>query len=391
MKKFLKLVGILAGLAVIAIVVMITLMPWMDSWGAREGEVAESFPGDQLVPSPRVFYNRAVTVNASPQEIYPWIVQLGAERGGMYSYEWFETHVLQCELINADRIHPEWQRLKVGDKVKMCPGDWGPPAYEVALLEPNHAVVLGHQEHGQWSDVWQFVLLPQLDGTTRMILRSRDVKSGLFWDVMRPGEFIMSRGMLLGIKERAELLAVTRNTSLVLEGVHLDIVSAVLDKSFPPGCIEDVSLCIQAKDEHNILSVTFQPRDLPEEQMLAYKMLPEVYVAMEGGVSASYSLHKYDNLSHALTIGFEVPESATTFGLHWADLMEIPLEVVSSITQLQTVTVSAFRQNISLAYDQALAPTVETAILSAVPVSDQILFAEAHPTYAQIRFGCFGW
>ena len=64
-----------------------------------------TFPGDELVPSPRYVYNRAVTVHATPAEIYPWLVQMGAERGGMYSYEWFETNLLRCELINADRIH----------------------------------------------------------------------------------------------------------------------------------------------------------------------------------------------------------------------------------------------------------------------------------------------
>ena len=208
MKKILKLVGLLAGLGVLAVILMILLMPWMDRWGATQEEVAASFPGDELVPSPHVIYNRAVTVHAAPAEIYPWIVQLGAERGGMYSYSWFETHILQCELINADRIHSEWQNLQVGDKVKMCPGEeWGPPPYEVAWMESNQVIVMGHQENGVWGDVWQFNLVPQTDGTTRLILRSRDTKSGGFWDAMRPGEFIMSRGMLLGIKERAEGLA----------------------------------------------------------------------------------------------------------------------------------------------------------------------------------------
>jgi hypothetical protein len=160
MKKFFKIVGILAGLAVLAVIVIVALMPWMDRWGATSDEINATFPGDELVPAPRYVYSRVVTVNAAPEEIYPWLVQMGAERGGMYTYSWFETNILRCELINADRIHEEWQGLKVGDKVKMCPGDSGPPAYEVALLEHNHAVVLGHQENGQWSDVWQFILVP---------------------------------------------------------------------------------------------------------------------------------------------------------------------------------------------------------------------------------------
>ena len=207
MKRFFKLIGILAGLAVVAILLIMALMPWMDRWGATGNEVTASFPGDELVPAPRVTYTRAISINAPPQDVYPWIVQLGAEKGGMYSYSWFETNILRCELINSDRIHEEWQDLKVGDKVKMCPGDWGPPAYEVAMLEPNQAVVLGHQENGKWSDVWQFILISQADGTTRLIVRGRDLKSGGIWDVIRPGQFIMERGMLLGIKERSEALS----------------------------------------------------------------------------------------------------------------------------------------------------------------------------------------
>ena len=207
MNKILKISGAFVVLAVLAVIVMIASLPWMDRWGATSDEINASFPGDELVLSPRYVYNRVITVHAAPEEIYPWLVQMGAERGGMYTYSWFETNILRCELINADRIHQEWQDLKVGDKVKMCPGDWGPPAYEVATLEPDHAVVIGHQENGQWSDVWQFILVPQADGTTRLIARGRDTKSGTFWDVIRPGQFIMERGMLLGIKERAERMA----------------------------------------------------------------------------------------------------------------------------------------------------------------------------------------
>jgi hypothetical protein len=204
MKKFLKMIGVLTGLAVLAVVVMFALLPWMDRWGATEEELAATYPGDELVSSPRISYTRAISINAAPEEIYPWIVQLGAERGGMYSYSWFETDILRCELINADRIHPEWQDLKVGDPVKMCPGTSGPPPYEVAMLEPEHAVILGHKQNGAWIEVWQFVLIPQGNDSNRLILRSRNAAQGWFWDVIRPGEFIMARGMMLGIKERGE-------------------------------------------------------------------------------------------------------------------------------------------------------------------------------------------
>jgi len=207
MKLFLKIMGILFAAVIISIVAVVLLMPWMDRWGATTDEISASLSGDELVSSPRYVYNRAVTVHATPEQIYPWLVQMGAEKGGMYSYSWFETNVLRCELINADLIHEEWQDLKVGDKVKMCPGTWGPPAYEVAMIDPNQAVVLGHQENGQWTDVWQFILVSREDGTTRLLIRGRNTLTGLLWDVIRPGEFVMMRGMMLGIKERAEELA----------------------------------------------------------------------------------------------------------------------------------------------------------------------------------------
>jgi len=176
----------------------------MDRWGATDNEITASYSGDELVPSPRITYTRAISINATPEAIYPWIVQLGAEKGGMYSYDWFETNILQCELINADRIHEEWQNLKVGDPMKMCPGTSGPPPYEIAVLEPNLAIVMGHKDNGKWVEVWQFSLVPQTDGATHLVIRSRNAAQGWFWDVIRPGEFIMMRGMMLGIKERAE-------------------------------------------------------------------------------------------------------------------------------------------------------------------------------------------
>ncbi len=204
MKKVLKIILALAGLVALAVVVIILLTPWMDRWGATSAEITAVYPGDELVPKPASIVNRAVTINAPPEQIYPWILQLGAGKGGMYSYSWLETNILRCPLVNADRIHPEWQDLKAGDLVRMCPGDFGPPPYIVASIEPNRAVVMGHQEDGRWVELWQIVLDPQPDGTTRLIQRSRSEMSGGFWSIIHPGVFIMERGMMLGIKARAE-------------------------------------------------------------------------------------------------------------------------------------------------------------------------------------------
>lgn len=204
MKKWLKLIGILAGLVVLAVLVVIALTPWMDRWGATDAEIAATYPGDELLPEPASFVNRAITINAPAEAIYPWIVQLDAKKGGWYSYTWLETYLLNCRMVNADRIHEEWQQLKVGDEVHMCPNEPAPPPYLVAQIHPDQAIVLGHQENGEWVDIYQFIIVAQADGTSRLILRTRTMMTGGFWAVIHPGIFVMERGLLYGVKERAE-------------------------------------------------------------------------------------------------------------------------------------------------------------------------------------------
>src|SRR6185436_20276449 len=65
--------------------------------------------------------------------------------------------------------------------------------FEVAIIEPARSIIMGHHDNDTWTDVWQFILVPQNDGTTRFILRGRSTLTGWLWDVVRPGEFIMMR------------------------------------------------------------------------------------------------------------------------------------------------------------------------------------------------------
>jgi len=206
MKKLLIIIAVLAGLAVVVVVTVALLTPTMDRWGATEDEIAATYPGDELVADPKSFVNHAVTIQASPEQIYPWLLQLGADKGGMYSYTAMEG-LIRCPMVNAERIHDEWQNLQVGDPVKLCAGDFAPPPYIVAQLHPNQAIVMGHQENGKWVDLWQFVLVPQPDGATRLIVRTRTMMSGGFWDIIHPGVFVMETGMMNGVKERAEQMA----------------------------------------------------------------------------------------------------------------------------------------------------------------------------------------
>jgi hypothetical protein len=204
MKRLLILLAALIVLAGITAGAAAGLRPWMDRWGATETEVAARLPGDEFVSEPYTSSTRAVTISATPEIIYPWLVQMGADKAGLYSYTLIERAIF-CPMSNADRIHPEWQDLSVGDPVKMCPGEFGPPPYTVAAIEPDRALVLGHTNpDGSWAESWQFVIVPQADGTSRLIVRSRTSLSDWFWDVIHPGIFVMERGMMLGIKARAE-------------------------------------------------------------------------------------------------------------------------------------------------------------------------------------------
>ena len=113
---------------------------------------------------------------------------------------------------------------------------------------------------------------------------------------------------------------------VTLEGVHLDIANTAMDTSFPAGCSGEAPACVQAQEGNKILSVTFQPRDLPKGQMLAYKNLPAVSVTTQDGTPVQYTLYKYDNVAHTLMLGFEVPDNAVVAGLNWANSKGIPLQ-----------------------------------------------------------------
>ncbi len=203
MKKPLKILAVMAGLLMVVILTITLLIPWMDRWGATNSEIATTFPGDGLVTEPADVINRAITIQTAPEQIFPWLLQLGAERGGFYSYTFLEG-LIGCPIVNADRIYPEWQELQPGDEVKMCPGETAPPPYIVAEIIPGQALVLGHEEDDQWVETWQFILIPYSDGTTRLLLRTRTTLTGGLWTLIHPGVFLMERGLLQGVKQRAE-------------------------------------------------------------------------------------------------------------------------------------------------------------------------------------------
>jgi hypothetical protein len=176
-------------------------------WGASDEEVAGSLPGDELIGDPNVRATRAITVRRSPDAVWPWIAQLGQGRGGFYSYDFLEN-LVGCDMHSADRVVPEWQQVGVGDEVRLAPK----AALHVAIVKLGRALVLqgsvplGHTPPFEFT--WAFVLSEQPDGTTRLLSRER-YSYTRWWAplVVEPTQalsFLMSRKMLLGIRDRAE-------------------------------------------------------------------------------------------------------------------------------------------------------------------------------------------
>ena len=179
---------------------------WCLTWGARSDEVARNLPGDELLPSAGLVTTRAVSINAPPAAIWPWLVQMGSGRGGAYTYDWIEN-LFGLDMHSADRILPEYQDTKVGDELPMGPSR---PVMRVEVLEPRRTLTIRISDMN-W--VWIFALAPE-HGTTRLISRNRIVTAALppmsrllYMLFMEPGSLVMERKMLLGIKERAERLA----------------------------------------------------------------------------------------------------------------------------------------------------------------------------------------
>jgi hypothetical protein len=197
-----------AGLAVAAGLEAMTYPRWRAwclSWGATQDEVVRTFPGDELLAGPDVVSTRAVRVDAGPESIWPWLVQMGPGRGGAYTYDWIEN-LFGLGMHSADVILPQYQHLQAGDTQRL--GTRG-PLLRVAILEPERSLVFRSGD-GNW--VWAFILIPS-GGGTRLVSRNRIAVPGssrlaraISTYVMEPGSLIMERKMLLGIKQRTERL-----------------------------------------------------------------------------------------------------------------------------------------------------------------------------------------
>ncbi len=179
----------------------IGIYPWMTNWGSSAAERQMSLPGDDLIPAGAGQATKAITIHAPPDVIWQWLVQVGQDRAGFYTYTWLEN-LVGADIHNANEIHPDWQQLAVGDAWRLVPADYlrglGKDAADPVLIsQPGRALVLAM--------FGAHVIVPINGRSSRLLVRGQAGSGNpvlkMVWD---PLVFTLERRMLLGLKARAE-------------------------------------------------------------------------------------------------------------------------------------------------------------------------------------------
>lgn len=197
---------IMATLLLIALVMAVYLLwarPYQLNWGATDQELAQAMPGDHLEPHPEFFATRAITISGTPEDIWPWLLQMGYGRAGYYGYDILENVGSPHGIRSADRILPEFQQFKVGDEV---------PISSIArmafyAIEPNRYLIwTGTDQKGSF--LW--ALYPEGENQTRLISR---IRWSFHWSQPRLlaldlftefTDYLAVREILQGVKGRVE-------------------------------------------------------------------------------------------------------------------------------------------------------------------------------------------
>jgi hypothetical protein len=198
------IISIFVALVAIVLLYFLVLRPWHKNWGANDKEIKRQMLGDDLVENPLDITTRAITIKAKPEDIWPWFVQMGYKRGGMYSYDQIDRLLGILDSPSAERIIPEFQHLEVGDVIPLGK----PPNWPVKAITPNKSLLLDIRDKGIHI-TWSFLLEELDEEHTRFVLRIRQYMANrllliLIFPIADFGSFLMTRKFLLGIKRRAE-------------------------------------------------------------------------------------------------------------------------------------------------------------------------------------------
>lgn len=184
--------------------------------GSTAAERAARLPGDELISDPSLVTNHAATLPAPPEEVWPWLTQMGWHRGGWYTPRWVDRLLFPGNLPSAARLDPDLVRdLRPGDRIPDGPP--GTAEFVVEVADAPNTLVLHSRTHlpPGWDQrfgasldwVWTFSLQPAAGGRTRMLIRNRGGVAPPWLDLgyrilITPADHIMTRGMFRGLKER---------------------------------------------------------------------------------------------------------------------------------------------------------------------------------------------
>lgn len=225
-RKLRKILSVLAIIALAVVIYLLLIRPSQLRWGATEEEISRPMPGDELVTDPTFNATRAVTIEAAPEEIWPWLVQMGYGRAGFYGYDLIENLGSKRGLHSAESILPELQQLAVGDDMPISII----ATYVIHAMELNRFLVWADANEG--GGVFAWGLYPIDDRHTRLIFRFRFRHSWIDWLLTDWADHVAVRKMLLGVKDRAEgrvePMAV-QNAEIALWGVaFLEFIAAII-------------------------------------------------------------------------------------------------------------------------------------------------------------------
>lgn len=205
---------VVCGAAVAALVYQRAIRSWQLRWGATDDEVGRALPGDDVLPSADLVATRAISVHAGADEVWPWVAQLGQDRGGFYSYDRLEN-LMGCQIHSADRVVPEWQGTAAGDEFRLHPDI----ALHVLAVDAPRSLVIrgGISPTGRTDDegsaapydfTWAFVVEAEQADTSRVLVRERydygSPQAALLVEPVSVVSFVMTQRMLRGIRDRAE-------------------------------------------------------------------------------------------------------------------------------------------------------------------------------------------